>query len=110
MPARDAAAAGAGDRGHAAARRARRSAALLDLRARGCDLAVVEVSPDAVRRAGRERVGRARPAALALQREALRARYERLGVAVVSWRDGVALDAVLEGVAAFRRYARHVRV
>jgi hypothetical protein len=45
-----------------------------------------------------------------LQREAVRARYGRLGIAVVTWRDGVALDAVLEEVAAFRRYARHVRV
>ena len=55
-------------------------AALLDLRARGFDLAIVEVSPAAVRRAGRDR--RAERLAYRLwqlQREALRARYQRAG-------------------------------
>ena len=44
-----------------------------------------------------------------LRREEIRARYERLGVAVASWSDEQPLDAVLEGVRAFRRHARLVR-
>ena len=44
-----------------------------------------------------------------LHREELRARYERLGVAVASWREGEPLDAALEGVKAFRRHARLAR-
>ena len=42
-------------------------------------------------------------------RESLRARYERAGVPVVEWLDGVPLDVPLEEVAAFRRYAGPVR-
>ena len=36
-------------------------------------------------------------------------RYEAAGVPVVSWTDGEALDAVLEEVRAYRRYARPAR-
>jgi hypothetical protein len=41
-----------------------------------------------------------------LRRAALRARFERSGVAVARWGDEDALDAGLEGVRAFRRRAR----
>ena len=41
-----------------------------------------------------------------LRRAALRARFERSGVAVARWTDDVPLDAGLEGVRAFRRRAR----
>jgi hypothetical protein len=44
-----------------------------------------------------------------LSREAQRAQFEWAGIPVVSWADGQALDAVLEEVRAFRRYARPVR-
>lgn len=80
-------------------------AALFDLRARGHDLAIVEVSPEDI----------VSPAdgldALAyrlwlLQRAALRARFERSGVAVARWGDELPLAAGLEGVRAFRRRAR----
>jgi uncharacterized protein (DUF58 family) len=79
--------------------------ALLDLRARGHDLAIVEVSPEGVVATG------GGPDALAyrlwlLRRAALRARFERSGVAVARWGDEDALDAGLEGVRAFRRRAR----
>ena len=78
--------------------------ALLDLRARGHDLVVVEISPlaaDAVD-------SRALPLRLwRLQREALRARFERLGVPVAMWdRPHTDLDLVLQEVIAFRRHAR----
>jgi hypothetical protein len=41
-----------------------------------------------------------------LSREALRWRYEVLGVPVVTWREGVPLAASLEEVNAFRHLAR----
>jgi uncharacterized protein (DUF58 family) len=83
--------------------------ALLDLRARGFDLAVVEVSPLPFVDAGR---GRARQVAYRLwklQRESLRAEYLAAGVPVAEWRDGEPLAAPLEEVRAYRRHARVVR-
>jgi len=84
--------------------------ALLDLRGRGFDLGILEISP----------VPFAEPAAseseaLAsrlwlLRRQALRARYERAGVAVAEWREGTPIAVALEEVTAFRRSARHMRV
>jgi uncharacterized protein (DUF58 family) len=84
----------------------RTAAALLDLRARGYDLIVVEVSPlellepdPASAEALSHRLWR-------LSREALRWRYEQVGVPVVTWREGVPLAAPLEEVNAFRHLAR----
>ena len=84
----------------------RTAAALLDLRARGYDLIVVEVSPLELLEPAPDS-----PLALAhrlwrLQREALRWRYEQVGVPVVNWREGVPLAASLEEVNAFRHRAR----
>ncbi|HYT26238.1 MAG TPA: DUF58 domain-containing protein [Actinomycetota bacterium] len=84
-------------------------AVLLDLHARGHDLAVVEVSPVAHVAPGGGELGELAMRLWRLEREALRARYERLGIAVVAWRDDVELEAVLQEVAAFRRSARRVR-
>jgi uncharacterized protein (DUF58 family) len=80
--------------------------ALLDLRARGYDLVVVEVSPLALGEADSHGL----PLRLwRLQREALRARFERLGVPVARWeRPHTDLDLVIEEVIAFRRHARAV--
>jgi uncharacterized protein (DUF58 family) len=84
----------------------RTAAALLDLRARGYDLIVVEVSPV-------ELVAPKPGSSLELahtlwrlSREALRWRYEQVGVPVVTWRDGEPLAAPLEEVNAFRHLAR----
>jgi uncharacterized protein (DUF58 family) len=84
----------------------RTAAALLDLRARGYDLIVVEVSP-------LELVAPASGSSLdlahrlwRLSREALRWRYEQVGVPVVTWREGVPLAVPLEEVNAFRHFAR----
>jgi uncharacterized protein (DUF58 family) len=84
----------------------RTAAALLDLRARGYDLIVIEVSalellapepdPDAELA---HRLWR-------LSRDALRWRYEQLGVPVVTWNEGLPLAAPLEEVNAFRHLAR----
>ena len=83
--------------------------ALVDLRARGYDLAIVEVSPVAFAEPGPSEADRLAHRLWLLQREELRARYERLGVAVATWDDDQPLDALLEGVRAFRRHTRLVR-
>ena len=84
-------------------------AALLDLRARGYDLVVVEVSPVPFAEAGRSEADRLAHRLWLLHRQELRARYEALGVAVATWGDEVALEAALEGVRSFRRHARLAR-
>jgi uncharacterized protein (DUF58 family) len=83
--------------------------ALLDVRARGFDLAVVDVSP--VRHASRWRASVGEPAwrLWLMWREALRFRYERLGVAVVEWDTQMPVAAAVEGVRAYRRHGRLVR-
>ena len=84
--------------------------ALVDLRARGYDLAIVEVSPVPFAVPGENEVDALAYRLWLLRRRELRSRYERLGVAVASWSDDASLDAVLEGVRSFRRHARLARV
>ena len=88
---------------------ARTQQALLDLRARGFDLVVVEVSPVPFVDPGGDELTRLSYRLWHLSREAMRARYQLAGVPVVEWRDGVPLNVPLEEVAAFRRYARPAR-
>jgi uncharacterized protein (DUF58 family) len=80
-------------------------AALLDLRARGHDLAVVEVSPEDLVSPG-EGIDALAFRLWRLRRAELRARFERSGVAVARWTGDLPLDAGLEGVRAYRRRAR----
>lgn len=87
----------------------RSTRALLDLRARGYDLVVVEVSPVPFVEPAPDALSRLSYRLWRLTRDALRARYERAGIPVVSWQDGLALDAVLEEVRSYRRYARPAR-
>jgi uncharacterized protein (DUF58 family) len=84
-------------------------ATLLDLRARGFDLAVVDVSPVPYALAGRSESERLAHRLWLLKREVLRAQYQRVGVPVVEWREGRPLAAAIEEVAGFRRFARHAR-
>jgi uncharacterized protein (DUF58 family) len=78
--------------------------ALLDLRARGYDLVVLEISP----------VGDARRDDLAfrlwrLQRDALRSRFETLGIPVAHWEPSRAgVELAIEEVITLRRHARTV--
>jgi uncharacterized protein (DUF58 family) len=84
--------------------------ALLDLRARGFDLAVVEISPvpfSTVGPAGELDVLAHR--LWQMSRESLRARFHRAGVSVIEWTEGVPLAAALEEAASFRRFARLAR-
>jgi uncharacterized protein (DUF58 family) len=87
----------------------RAAAAMLDLKARGFDLVVVEVSPVPFVEVRDDPIEQMSYRLWRLSREALRARYERAGVPVVEWRDDVPLNVPLEEVAAFRRYARPAR-
>ncbi len=83
--------------------------ALADLRARRYDLAIIEVSPAAFATPGESEPERLAHRLWLLRREEIRARYERLGVAVATWSDDLPLDGVLEGVRSFRRHARLAR-
>jgi uncharacterized protein (DUF58 family) len=84
----------------------RTATALLDLRARGYDLIVVEVSPlDLVAPDPGSSLELAHRL-WRLSREALRWRYEQVGVPVVTWHEDAPLAASLEEVNAFRHLAR----
>jgi uncharacterized protein (DUF58 family) len=84
----------------------RTAAALLDVRARGYDLIVVEVSPLELLAPDPASSTQLAHRLWRLSREALRWRYERVGVPVVTWREGVPLAVPLEEVNAFRHLAR----
>ncbi len=83
--------------------------ALLDLRGRGYDLAVVELSPLAFVEPGQRETERLAYRLWAMEREALRGRFLSLGVPVVTWTPGQPLDLALAAAATFRRGARLVR-
>jgi uncharacterized protein (DUF58 family) len=84
---------------------ARSVAALLDLRARGHDLAVVEVSPVPFVEPGTSESDQLAFRLWLLRRQELRSRFERLGVAIATWDDEAPLAVAVEGVRAFRRHA-----
>ena len=84
----------------------RSAGALLDLRARGFDLAVVEVSPVPFTPPGSSAADELAHRLWVHLRAAVRWQYESAGVPVVEWQDGVPLAGPLEEVAAYRRYAR----
>jgi uncharacterized protein (DUF58 family) len=80
--------------------------ALVDLRRRGFDLAVVDVSPIPFAGAQGDTPD---PQALRLWRlwrETLHLRYQELGIAVVEWTGDESLATVVEEVRAFRHFAR----
>ena len=83
--------------------------ALLDLRARGFDLAVVEVSPLPFTEPGESEAERIAYRLWRLRRDALRSQYLAAGVAVSEWREGEPLAGALQEVTRFRRYARLAR-
>ena len=80
--------------------------ALVDLRGRGHDLVVLEISPEPYLEAGRDRADLASLRLWRLQRADLRARFERLGAAVATLDDETTMEEALEGVRAYRRHAR----
>jgi uncharacterized protein (DUF58 family) len=84
--------------------------ALLDLRHRGFDLAVVEISPLAFAAGGDDPLDALATRFWRLWRDSVRFRFEELGVAVVEWDGQAPLAAALEEVRSFRRFARFASV
>jgi uncharacterized protein (DUF58 family) len=83
-------------------------AALEDLRARRFDVAVVEVDPVPLVEPGRSEADRIAYRLWLLEREVVRGRLAALGIGVATWGDA-GLDAALEEVRTYRRYARLAR-
>ena len=84
----------------------RAAGALLDLRARGFDLVVVEISPQPFMPAPSGEVSSVARRVWDLRREALRVRFQEAGVPIAVWNDERALAEGLEEVTTFRRRAR----
>jgi uncharacterized protein (DUF58 family) len=84
----------------------RSETALLDLRGRGFDLVVIEISPLALLPRPQSDVGELAERLWRLRREAVRGRFERAGIPVAVWGDDTSLAAALEEVSAYRRRAR----
>jgi uncharacterized protein (DUF58 family) len=86
----------------------RSASALLDLRGRGFDLVVVEVSPVPFLPDAETEVARLARRLWSLRRDALRGRFQEVGVPLAVWDDARGLAEALEEVTAFRRSARVV--
>jgi uncharacterized protein (DUF58 family) len=78
-------------------------AALLDLKARGFDVVVIELVPDAFVPGPATQTATVARRLWTLEREALRFRYSRAGVPVVRWTVGTPLEGVVMEVEAWRR-------
>jgi uncharacterized protein (DUF58 family) len=79
--------------------------ALLDLRARGFDVAVLVVSPARFVPTATDASDRLAHRLWRLQRDAQRLRLEHAGIAVVTWEPPAPLEAAVTEVNAFRRFA-----
>jgi len=88
----------------------RSAKALLDVRGRGFDLVVIEVSPLPYLPAPRGELEVLATRLWRLRREAVRGRFEHAGVPVAVWGDDSSLAAALEEVSSYRRHARLARV
>lgn len=84
-------------------------AALTDLRGRGYDLAIVEVSPLPYVPPGRRETERLAHRLWRLEREALRGRFLGIGVSIATWTLDEPMEAALATAGALRRAARTVR-
>jgi uncharacterized protein (DUF58 family) len=82
---------------------------LLDLRGRGFDLVVVEISPMELLAQPRGELEELASRLWQLRRDAVRGRFERAGVPLAMWDDESSLAAALEEVGTYRRYAGSVR-
>jgi len=88
----------------------RAATALLDLRARGFDLIVIEISPLAFVVPKQGEIQDIAHRLWRLRRDAVRGRFERAGVPVAVWDDDSSLTVAMEEVETFRRQARTARV
>ena len=82
----------------------RAGGAFLDLRARGFDLAVIEVSPLPFVEPGDGELAQVAYRIWRLRRDAVRSRLLRAGVPVAVWDAETPLAHALEEVRSFRRY------
>jgi uncharacterized protein (DUF58 family) len=82
---------------------------LLDLRGRGFDLVVVEISPLELLEQPRGELEKLAYRLWHLRRDAMRGRFERAGVPLAIWEDESSLAAALEEVTTYRRYAGSLR-
>ncbi len=82
--------------------------ALLDLRSRGFDLVVVEISPEPFMPAPSGELATLARRLWQLRRDALRGRFQEAGVPVAVWNDETGLAEGLEEVTTFRRQSRVV--
>jgi uncharacterized protein (DUF58 family) len=83
--------------------------ALLDLRARGFEVAILALSAASFTRPAAGEPGELAYRLWLLQQAALRARYQRLGVAVADWRVDQPLEAALWEVRTYQRRTRRGR-
>lgn len=86
----------------------RSETALLDLRGRGFDLVVIEISPLSLLPESRGELGELADRLWRLRRDAMRGRFERAGIPVAVWDDETSLAAAVEEVSSYRRRARAV--
>lgn len=84
----------------------RAAGALLDLRGRGFDLVVIEVSPGSYLQEPKEELELLAVRLWRLRREALRDRFALAGIPVAVWEDEPSLAAALEEVSAYHRFGR----
>ena len=84
----------------------RAASALLDVRGRGFDLVVIEISPLRFLPRPEGAVAETARRIWRLRREAVRGQFERAGVPVAVWGEATPLAAALEEVTAFRQHAR----
>ena len=82
---------------------------LLDLRGRGFDLVVLEISPLELLAQPRGELDQLAYRLWELRRDAVRGRFERAGVPLALWDDESSVAAALEEVRTYRRYAGSVR-
>jgi uncharacterized protein (DUF58 family) len=87
----------------------RSASALLDLRGRGFDLVVIEVSPLPYVPVPQDELQRLADRLWRLRRAAIRGRFERAGVPVAIWDDESSLTEALEEVSTYRRHGRLAR-
>jgi uncharacterized protein (DUF58 family) len=83
--------------------------ALADLRHRGFDVAVIEISPVPFAPVEAGAVDPLVERLWLLRRAARRTAFHSLGMPVVEWREGQSLQSAIEEVAAFRRAAHLAR-
>ena len=88
----------------------RTTTALLDLRGRGFDLVIVEVSPVPFLSPPRTEDEKIAYRLWSMKREAMRHEYWRSGVPVTTWTHDQPLIAALQEVEQFRKFGRNLRI